>query len=1054
MAMYVDVETSPEALQDDVELMEAVNELVVNISGIAQAEIANEVNEFVAYITKQLDYYLPLLFEYQREPRRLWEDLERLTLFVVLVFAAAWFMGPTTGSTAPPNKPSSPHANLSGSCSMASFPWNANAASSHLNPTSDDDEVDNDDSNNLNVSHEESCHSGDDYPNSTTTDEERFEQVYAQSILRSGYSKLVLPPSCRRIATSSLSHSTTTNRGATASTQHNMPSGTQQSSANKNVSMDQSTAVAISPVSANDDDNPVARLQYYLRQLWVLFRSLLSFDYITAGITLWSWLVGLRKIRRNVNRNDHASQVDNSNAVSNFESDTSSPDPSTHCDITSSNNNDRKPLAEVVAEGQDIKTSNASSEVTSRQPEVASPVPTLQDSCDHAVLCEERNSALDSASDGPQSPSTDLKREAASAKDTRDTIVSPRSATYTVQFAEPAATIPWIKSIPLLTNGRHQSDGSVYFDSPASHGVPAEESCGAGDASDHQENDFVIGNIPLDETKTADWNDTLAQRETAGNTPRTDLTSNGGIDFSSPSRPSPKLLESMRSTSSDGSRRHYFDAAQTRNSLHQMTVDFPVPDKNGYILGDTFLPDSTRYTPLLVFVNSRSGPQQGPLLLAQLRRLLNPIQVWDLADGGPRPILESFMVLSRLRLLVCGGDGTVSWIINTLEEMNIQGRHYPPIAILPLGTGNDLARIHGWGGGYNYESLITILEQISESYSSLLDRWEVVINEGKHKKAKEVKGFFNYLGVGADAQAALQVHYLRESRPDWFFSRIINKAMYGVFGAEDMIKATTVNVRREIKLIADGVEVPLPLDSQGIILLNIDAYAGGVPLWSHGVQVKDFASPRRTRSLSEVDNLSSRLGRFDRVDSADELHNMMSPEERFAHVTACDMPSSCQDGYLDVVSIRGAFHLGQIKVGLSNAQRLCQCREATIVIKNKVAVQVDGEPWRQNTCRLTIKRKKDPAVMLHRSADDGGVETEMSKLLDWAEARNMIDSQVHSILMKEFSRRIESKKRQRRVRQADNIMSTLKKAISSGAMANNVSGSSHGAWQGSGGIAF
>jgi len=162
----------------------------------------------------------------------------------------------------------------------------------------------------------------------------------------------------------------------------------------------------------------------------------------------------------------------------------------------------------------------------------------------------------------------------------------------------------------------------------------------------------------------------------------------------------------------------------------------------------------------------------------------------------------------------------------------------------------------------------------------------------------------------------------------------------------------------------------------------------------------------------------------------------MTAEERFARVTACELPSSCQDGYLDVVSIRGAFHLGQIKVGLSNAQRLCQCREATITIKNKVAVQLDGEPWRQRSSTLTIKRKKDPAVMLHRSADDGGVEMEMSKLLDWAEERKMIDSQVHTILMKEFSRRIESKTRQRRVRAQDNIMTTLKKAISSGGVKN------------------
>lgn len=49
-------------------------------------------------------------------------------------------------------------------------------------------------------------------------------------------------------------------------------------------------------------------------------------------------------------------------------------------------------------------------------------------------------------------------------------------------------------------------------------------------------------------------------------------------------------------------------------------------------------------------------------------------------------------------------------------------------------------------------------------------------------------------------------------------------------------KATHANLPHEVTLIADGVEVPLPDDSQGIILLNIDSYAGGIPMWSHATK--------------------------------------------------------------------------------------------------------------------------------------------------------------------------------------------------------------------------
>ncbi len=171
---------------------------------------------------------------------------------------------------------------------------------------------------------------------------------------------------------------------------------------------------------------------------------------------------------------------------------------------------------------------------------------------------------------------------------------------------------------------------------------------------------------------------------------------------------------------------------------------------------------------------------------------------------------------------------------------------------------------------------------------------------------------------------------------------------------------------------------------------------------------------------------------FDRIDSVEDLAAALSlsEEEKFLRVTSCDRPSSCQDGILDIVSIRGAFHLGQIRVGLSNAQKLCQCREATIIIKRKVSIQIDGEPWRQNVCTLRVKRKKDAAIMLHRSADDSnGVETEMANLLDWAEERKVIDERVHAVLMKEFSRRIESKTRQRREQNRGAF--SLKRAIAS-----------------------
>ena len=58
--------------------------------------------------------------------------------------------------------------------------------------------------------------------------------------------------------------------------------------------------------------------------------------------------------------------------------------------------------------------------------------------------------------------------------------------------------------------------------------------------------------------------------------------------------------------------------------------------------------------------------------------------------------------------------------MSVLDEMDLP---YPPsVGILPLGTGNDLARTLGWGGGYNNESMELFLNRVINGKIVKLDR--------------------------------------------------------------------------------------------------------------------------------------------------------------------------------------------------------------------------------------------------------------------------------------------------------------------------------------------
>ncbi|XP_011876723.1 PREDICTED: eye-specific diacylglycerol kinase isoform X2 [Vollenhovia emeryi] len=269
--------------------------------------------------------------------------------------------------------------------------------------------------------------------------------------------------------------------------------------------------------------------------------------------------------------------------------------------------------------------------------------------------------------------------------------------------------------------------------------------------------------------------------------------------------------------------------------------------------------------PVLVFINPKSGGNQGAKLLQKFQWLLNPRQVFDLTQGGPRMGLELFKKVPNLRVLACGGDGTVGWVLSILDQIGAYPA--PAVGVLPLGTGNDLARALGWGGGYKDEPIGKILSSISDSESTLLDRWQLKVERnpdvkndddgGKGKENLPLNVVNNYFSLGVDAHIALEFHEAREAHPEKFNSRMRNKLFYGQMGCKDLLLTKWKDLSDFVTLECDGQDMTPKLREHrvhAILFLNIASYGGGTHPWSAGSGTRE---PAMDDGLIEVVGLTT-----------------------------------------------------------------------------------------------------------------------------------------------------------------------------------------------------
>ncbi|CAF0782721.1 unnamed protein product [Brachionus calyciflorus] len=161
--------------------------------------------------------------------------------------------------------------------------------------------------------------------------------------------------------------------------------------------------------------------------------------------------------------------------------------------------------------------------------------------------------------------------------------------------------------------------------------------------------------------------------------------------------------------------------------LGSCRVSILPPTHINYTTSDGYIQASKAIncSPLVVFVNSKSGDNQGIKFLRRFKQLLNPFQVFDLINGGPILGLRLFQSFDCFRVLVCGGDGSVGWVLKEIDNLDLHKQCQ--IGVLPLGTGNDLARVLGWGGALDDDNqLPKLLETFERSTTKMLDRWSIM----------------------------------------------------------------------------------------------------------------------------------------------------------------------------------------------------------------------------------------------------------------------------------------------------------------------------------------
>jgi hypothetical protein len=248
--------------------------------------------------------------------------------------------------------------------------------------------------------------------------------------------------------------------------------------------------------------------------------------------------------------------------------------------------------------------------------------------------------------------------------------------------------------------------------------------------------------------------------------------------------------------------------------------------------------------PLVCLINPKSGGGLGSKVMAVISQLPQAPDVFPLSRDGIHDAIKKVLQLRarglNTRIVCAGGDGTVTAIVRMLLERNLAS---VPVAVMPLGTGNDCARSLGMSMPVlsgpavlkwllSVQSARVVQRDVFDLYFDTHTGGSIVCvrNSTETQLAETVvRGTsLMYTSIGLDSRCVYTVELHRQR------NRLLNQCIYFLAGAFNTFAMRPPVSDALSSLTLDGCRVlpaSLPFSMQSLVCLLIPSYAGGTNIW-------------------------------------------------------------------------------------------------------------------------------------------------------------------------------------------------------------------------------